>query len=179
MHLGRNHKEYKYHMQDGTENITLETTTCERDLGVHVDPALKFSQHIEKKVSKANSILGMIRRSYMDGSMMIQLFKGLIRPFLEYGNIIWSPALKKDATLIENVQRRATKMIPELRDMEYEDRLRALNLHSLTYRRLRGDLIETYKLTHGMYNFDHETIIPRCSDSRTRGHQYKLKKTAS
>eukprot|EP00916_Digyalum_oweni_P025776 GHVL01042440.1.p1 GENE.GHVL01042440.1~~GHVL01042440.1.p1 ORF type:complete len:204 (-),score=13.42 GHVL01042440.1:13-624(-) len=115
----------------------------------------------------------------MDKSMMNQLFKGLIRPILEYGNIIWSPSLKKDAMLIESIQRRATKMVPELKEMEYEDRLRALNLPSLTYRRLRGDLIEAYKLTHGMYNVDSETLLPKCKNDRTRGHQYKLEKRAS
>lgn len=181
MHLGNKNKEHDYHMQDGANQTTLEATTCEKDLGVHVDPTLKFSQHVRKTTNKANSILGMIRRTfdYMDKSMMIQLFKGLIRPILEYGNIIWSPSLKKDAMLIESIQRRATKMVPELKEMEYEDRLRALNLPSLVYRRLRGDLIEAYKLTHGIYNVDSETILPKCKNDRTRGHKYKLEKRAS
>ena len=44
--------------------VDLETTVLEKDLGVNVDPELKFSQHIERQVNKANKILGMIRRSY-------------------------------------------------------------------------------------------------------------------
>ena len=49
---------------------------------------------------------------------------------------------KKDITLIENVQRRATKLIPSLKNLSYEDRLRRLKFPSLTYR-TRGDMIET------------------------------------
>ena len=41
----------------------METTVLEKDIGVNVDPELKFSQHIERQVNKANKILGMIRQS--------------------------------------------------------------------------------------------------------------------
>ncbi len=53
---------------------------------------------------------------------------------------------------LERVQRRATKLVSSLKDMPYEDRLQALNLPSLAYRRMRGDAIEIYKYTHGKYN---------------------------
>jgi len=52
---------------------------------------------------------------------------------------------------LKKVQKRATKMIPELRKMHYPDRLKQLNLPTLTYRRSRGDMIETYKLLTGKY----------------------------
>ena len=48
--------------------------------------------------------------------------------------------------LVEAVQRRATKAIPELKDIPYEDRLRRLKLPALVYRRRRGDMIQTYKI---------------------------------
>ena len=53
---------------------------------------------------------------------------------------------------LERVQRHATKLVPTLRDKSYEDRLQALKLPSLAYRRMRGDAIELYKFTHGRYN---------------------------
>ena len=93
--------------------------------------------------------------------------------------MVWSPLYKKDAILIENVQRRATKLVPELADLSYEDRLRELGLPSLMYRRLRGDLLETYKLTQGLYKVNAENYLLRNNDERTRGHKYKLKKQAS
>ena len=55
----------------------------------------------------------------------------------------------KDIEVLEKVQHRATRMVPGLKRLPYEDRLRRLDIYSLTARRLRGDLLETYKLLHG------------------------------
>jgi hypothetical protein len=93
--------------------IALEETKLEKDLGVNVDPELKFSKHIEVQVNKANKILGMIRKSYeyLDGTTLKMLFTALVRPHLEFSNVAWSPRLIKDRKLIEGVQRRATKLV--------------------------------------------------------------------
>ena len=176
MHLGYANQQRDFQMGSADQRIVLETTTCEKDLGVHIDPSLHFSQHCRKVTSKANKILGLIRRSFdhMDGPMLTQLFKGLVRPHLEYANASWSPQYNKDANLLESIQHRATKMVPELRDLEYEDRLKALRLPSLTYRRRRGDLIETYKYCHKIYNVDSKKLIPPSTFEKTRGHEHKL-----
>ena len=79
--------------------------------------------------------------------------------------------------LLENVQRRATKLIPELRDRDYEDRRRALKLPSLYYRRARGDMIEAYKFTHSIYKTEQEPLQRECNTT-TRGHSHKLKNNA-
>jgi hypothetical protein len=102
------------------------------------------------------------------------LFVALVRPHLEFANVVWSPSLEKDKQLIEGVLRRATKCIPGLKNMEYEDRLRKMNIPSLCYRRLRGDLIEAYKCVHGLY----DCVSPLRVNTRgiTRGHQFKLEK---
>ena len=64
---------------------------------------------------------------------------------------MWSLRLKKDKKLVEGVQRRATKIIPGLKDLTYEQRLEKMKLPSMCYRRLRGDLIEVFKYTHNIY----------------------------
>jgi hypothetical protein len=181
MHLGRSNNNTTYFMHCGNNQVPLGDTTCEKDLGVYVDPSMRFTKHCEMAANKANRILGLVRRSFdfMDANMLKQLFKGIVRPHLEYGNSVWALSLKKDITAIEKVQRRATRMVPELNEMSYEDRLRALRLPSLAYRRLRGDLIEAYKYTHEIYNVDSTTLLPRCKNTQTRGHQYKLEKQAS
>jgi hypothetical protein len=110
----------------------------EKDLGVTIDDKLKFDQHIAVKVNKANSVMGIIRRSFrhLDESTFSKLFKAMVRPHLEYAQAVWHPNLKKDITLIENVQRRATKQVTGLKDISYEDRLKRLKLPTLLYRRL-------------------------------------------
>ena len=103
------------------------------------------------------------------------LYTSLVRPTLEYANAAWTPILRRDQILLENVQRRATKLIPELRDRDYEDRLRTLKLPSLYYRRARGDMIDAYKFTHSIYKTEQEPL-QRETNTTTRGHSYKLKK---
>ena len=70
----------------------------------------------------------------------------MVRPVLEYGNVIWFPYLKRQSAAIEKVQRRATRMLPFLSDLCYEERLKILKLPTLKHRRLRGDMIQTYKI---------------------------------
>ena len=109
----------------------------------------EFSIHVV--VKKANQILGLITRSFtfLDYSLMKQLYTVMVRPHQEYGNVVWHPQLPKGIDLIEAVQHRATKMVPALHNFLYADRLKRMDLPSLMYRRLRGDVIETYKYLHG------------------------------
>ena len=85
-----------------------------------------------------SSILMLIRRSfaYLDGPTKknLPVYTSLVRPILEYGNVAWDPTLKRHQQMIENVQRRTPKLVPELKKIEYGDRLRALKLLRLYYR---------------------------------------------
>ena len=173
MHLGRQNPRQNYTMG----GITLATTTSEKDLGVYVDTELTFEKHIKTVVNQANRMLGLIRRSYtyLDSQSLLKLYTSLVRPTLEYANAAWTPILRRDQILLENVQRRATKLIPELRDRDYEDRLRTLKLPSLYYRRARGDMIEAYKFTYSIYKTEQEPL-QRETNTTTRGNSYKLKK---
>ena len=87
LHIGRNNPGYNYYMKnENGERTTLENTVLEKDLGVNIDPTLKFSLHTEMQVNKANKIMGLIRRSYqhLDPSSFKLLFTALVRPHLEY-----------------------------------------------------------------------------------------------
>ena len=76
----------------------------------------------------------------------------LVRPHIEYINQVWSPHLIKHITALENVQRRASKLIPGYKELDYKEHLNRLNLPTLSYRRLRGDMIEIYKILTGNYD---------------------------
>ena len=172
-----NRLSYEYYLND----VRLEHSLDEKDLGVFIDNRLKFDTHITTKINKANGILGAIRRafSYLDKKTMLLLYTSLVRPHLEYANPIWSPRFIKDKTMIENVQRRATKMIPEIKDLTYEERLKALNLPTLAYRRIRGDMIETYKILNSKYDDKVSKFLPLHRENvtypeRVRGHSKKL-----
>ena len=83
---------------------------------------------------------------------------------------------RKDIDTLERIQRRATKMIPELRDLSYEERLKECGLTTLETRRLRGDQIEVFKILNGYENIDRNMFFSLKKDSRTRGHEVKLVK---
>ena len=84
--------------------------------------------------------------TYKEKSLIIPLYKAIVRPHLEYCIQAWSPYLRKDIYMLEKIQRRATKLIPGLRDLTYEERLKECGLTTLETRRLRGDQIEVFKI---------------------------------
>ena len=88
-------------------------------------------------------MLGMIRRSFksMDEKMMLQLYKSVVRPHVEFAISSWSPHYKKDIEAIEKIQHRFTRLLPRMKQLSYEDRLIKLNLTTLERRRERGDII--------------------------------------
>ena len=98
--------------------------------------------------------------------------------FLEYGNCIRSSRFKKEYYKIEQMQRRATKLIPELREKSYQDRLKELRLPSLYHTQKSGDMIQTFKIIE--YSIEFQQILQdkmfRFSYSVMRGHNFKLQK---
>ncbi|KAK3890732.1 hypothetical protein Pcinc_005335 [Petrolisthes cinctipes] len=125
----------------------LEHVDVENDLGVTIDSALKFEQHILNKIKIANSMMGLIRRvfSYLSPEIFKPLYSALVRSHLEYAQAVRSPRYKRMQDMIEQVQIRATKQVDGLQHLDYPERLKLLNLPTLKYRRHRGDMIETWK----------------------------------
>ena len=93
-------------------------------------------------------MLGMIRSgfTYMSEDIFKLIYPVMVRPLLEYCVQVWSPYKQKHIDLIEGVQRRAARMVPGFKNLSYEQRLMKLGLMKLVERRVRGDMIETYKL---------------------------------
>ena len=106
---------------------------------------------------------------------MMQLYKTLVRPHLEYCVQFWSPHYRKDVEALERVQRRFTRMLPGLESMQFDQRLRELGLYSLERRRMRGDMIEVYKILRGIDRVDSQCLFPRAPLLSTRGHGFKVR----
>ena len=176
LHIGKKNLNHDYFIDENLTN-KLNSVTTEKDVGVIFSSNLKFDEHISNVVKKANSLTGLLKRSfvYLDKSMFNKLFKGIVRPHLEYANVIWHPNYKRQSIEIEKVQRRATKILKEINVLSYSDRLKALNLPSLKYRRLRGDLIQAYKIIHDIDNLNKENFF-KFNCSCTRNSDLKLYK---
>ena len=72
---------------------------------------------------QANRVLASMRRGFinLNESVLLQLYKLMVRPILEYGNVIWGPHYELDQRKLESVQLRATKLVPSLREESYID----------------------------------------------------------
>ena len=178
LHIGNNFPETEYIMETPNGPIKVEKVDCEKDLGVIFDRNMKFGEHISSKVSKANQILGLIFRTftYMDREKFLNLYKSLVRPHVEYATSIWSPVYKKEIIQIENVQRRATRLVINLKHLTYPERLKTLGLPTLEYRRDRADMIQVYKILNNIDKVDKDSLFKMSTYQATRGHSQKIYK---
>ena len=149
----------------------IEHVFEEKDLGVIVDHDLSFSEHISSKIRIANAIVGLIRRSFafLDIKTFTKLYTAFVRPHLEYAQSAWSPITKKHVNALENVQIRATKLIDGLGHLDYPERLKVIDLPTLRYRRMRGDMIEVYKHCN---TYDADIISPSFQKSARPSRQH-------
>ena len=179
MHFGTNNNRSRYTMLDHLDDyVQVSPVIEEKDLGVTFEPNLKFDKHIGNCVNKAQRNLAMIRRSFdhMDKDMFLVLYKSIVRPLLEYCTPVWSPYLKKDVCKIEIIQRCATKLVPIVKDLSYENRLKTLGLPTLEYRCDRYDMIQVYKVAlHDIDDIKWQNMFT-LSANQTRGHHLKLAK---
>ncbi len=88
----------------------------------------------------------------MSEDLMRKLYTISVRPHLEFAMAACNPYAQMDIDKLESVQRRATRLVPALRHLAYEERLQQLKLTTLAQRRVRGDLIQTYKILHNIEN---------------------------
>ena len=157
-------------------SMGLEYCSEERDLGVIMRADLKVGSQCAEACMKANKMLGLIKRTFVvrSSETMINLYKTMVRPHLEYCVSAWSPHYIKDRLLLEKVQHRFTRLLPGFRSLPYEERLHQLRLWTLEERRNRADLIEVFKMAHGLSAIPLDEMFHLDVSRRTRGHSLKL-----
>jgi hypothetical protein len=130
---------------------------------------------VAHSTAKANKVLGIIRRSFdhLTEQTFVQLYKSLVRPLLEYGHCVWLHHSKTLCSEVENVQRRATKLLATLKNQPYPERLRKLRLPCLEHHRLRGNMLEVYKYLHGYYSVQ-RPAFHKATTTELRGNFLKL-----
>ena len=133
---------------------TLVPVKKEKDLGVVITSNFTWHQQILTVVSKANKMLGLLRRTcplIKDTRVRRSLYLSLVKCHLNYATEVWSPSNISLKLKVENVQRRATRWISQQRkgQQEYKDRLVASDFLPLCYDRELKDLTFFYKALHG------------------------------
>ena len=144
---------YKLH------DIVLTEVETECDLGIETNAMFNWGENIKHSIAKANRMTAWIARNIVCRSqeVMLLIYKSLVRPHIEYRVQIWSPAARHGnwsaIIQLENVQRKFTRLIDGVGLLPYGERLAKLKLTTLAERRLRADLIETFKITSGSVDY--------------------------
>ena len=183
MHVGDNGGEIDnyYMVSHEGERIDLQEVTEEKDLGVVVKSDLRWTDQCSGVIGRATGAMRKLKTSFkhMDVEIFKRVYPSYVRSHLENSVQVWSPHLLGDIDRLEKVQRRATKSVRGLRDYSYEERLKMLKLHSLSKRRLRGDLIEVFKMVRGLSGLKFDDFFQYAEQGSTRGHRFKLFKMRS
>ena len=172
MHIGHNNMHSNYNMS----NQQLPSTDQKRDLRIIITKDLKFQKQTLKGCKTAKRVLGFIARNfrYKNKEIILPLYKSLVSPHFEHAVQFWSPHLKRDIDKMEKIQRRATKMIPEIRNHSYHQRIQDLDLISLVQRRVRGELIEVFKYLNRFTTASARGLFDYDLNDRTRNNGAKL-----
>lgn len=172
LHVGKSNPKQEYTMNGSP----LAETVKERDIGVNITNDLKPSSHCAESARRANAILTQISRAFMyrDRKVFLQLYKQFVRCHLEFAVPAWSPWAVGDIEVIERVQKRAINMVSGLTGRTYEDKLSELGLTTLLERRVKLDMVQTYKIINRVDDVNAETWfkLTGISNRSTRSTSY-------
>ena len=134
---------------------------------------MKSTAQCNAAASKANKMLGLLCNTFCHrgAELWSKLYSVYVRPLLEFGIQAWNPYLSQDINILEKIQRRATRIPHATKGMTYVERLLNFDLTTLSARRLRGDLIEKFKLENGFETVEWHTpqvVLPPRAGRRTR-----------
>ena len=145
----RTYADQVYRTTDGT---AIEQKSSIRDLGIMMSEDATFTENIETMVKRGKRMAGWALRTFQtrDRTVMLTLYKTLIRPFIEYGCQVWNPHSIGEITKLENVQRAFTRRIDGMEGKNYWQRLKELKLYSLQRRRERYITMYTWKILYDL-----------------------------
>ncbi|CAH8449918.1 unnamed protein product [Dicrocoelium dendriticum] len=151
------------------------------DLGITHTSLLHSGENWRKAACRGFRMMWFIRRSFgvLTANIFVKLFSAFVRPHLEYCIQACPPCLVRDKMELERVLRVGTRLVQGLRGQTYPERLLSLGMYSMHYRRIRGDLILTYRILTGKIGPNLSWLFSPAKLPSLRGHPLKLHKQRS
>ena len=164
-------KANRFIIHDGTKASDIPTLDLRKGLGVWIASNFSFKHHHSLAPNKGFCLVNMIKRTFPRISCddFKQLYATYVRPLLEYVSSFVHTRLQTDIPCLERVQRTATRLVRGIRTYPYSERWLHPNIFPLDIRRLRGDLILTFRLFA-------ENFFTLAGESSPRGHDKKILK---
>ena len=175
LHIGNKNQNFTYEMN----GKTLNSIDTECDLGVLISSNLRPSVQCLNAVRKARLALRSIEIGFVlrDQKVFVNIYKQFVRCHLEHASQVWNPWTVADIDKLEKVQKKAVNMVRGLDGLNYEEKLKKLNLEPLYIRRRKADLILVFKILNGFCNVDKEswfTTVGNETLRTTRLNSYHL-----
>ncbi len=155
-------------------SVALSHVDSFNDLGLTINSTLNWTDHISNKISKANSIMGLIKRTLGYRCPMkpkLLLYNSLVKSNLAYGSVIWAYGSKTNLKRVESIQRNATKYITNDYTSDYKTRLRKAEMIPFSYSKEIADICFLYKCFHHLYDIDISTVLNFYDRSQSRTRQ--------
>ena len=169
---------FPYKMYD----IPLQFVKNHHYLGILLDNKLSWTPHINSLCSKANHLLGFLRRTlhHCPSNLKEHAYKQIVLPSIEYCSSIWDPHQKSFIHKLEMIQHRAARFVlnkPWRRNYRdsITEMLQTLNWSSLEKRRKQSRLILLFKFLNNMIHIPTEYLPTPSPLTNTRSnHNRKL-----
>lgn len=166
-------------------DVTLGRVAEMTDLGVVLDPRLDFRAHVDKKVAKAYSMLGFLKRvcaDFTDLRCLTSIYNAHVRSHLEYASVVWSPTSLSLSKSIESIQkkfviyalRRSVRRNSNFELPPYDERRKALGLDRLSDRRKVSRVVFMYDVLSGRITAP-ELCAKFASHRNTPAHSYRFR----
>ncbi len=152
------------------------TLTTTKELGIVLNTRLSAEDSVVSAANKTRRMMFYLKQSFaaLTPSIFLPLYKIFIRSHFEYAIQATHPILCRDAISLEKVQKLALKFVKGRCHVPCVAALIQLRLFSLTHRRIRGDLITMFKITHGLLEFPMESTFVYPTRQGLRGHAFKF-----
>ena len=172
----RNKIQHAYHLN----NTPLEAVTSAKYLGVTITSDLKWTQHINTVVNKANSTLAFLRRNLRikSSDLKATAYKTLVRPIVEYASSVWDPATNNQIHQLEMVQRRAARFTLNRyhNTSSVNNMLSELEWPTLQKRRENVRLTMMYKIHNNLAHLPAQDYIMQATQAtrNSQPHSYQV-----